>query len=103
MRRKKPTPAELEARRRQWLATNGKLGGGEIVEVHEDLISYMYDIRGINYSSSQDVSALQNYLPADRWSIVGGVGVRFDPRNPANSIVISESWTGLRQRNRNAS
>jgi hypothetical protein len=98
-RRKKPTPEELEQRRREWLTRQGKLAGGEILEVQENLISYQYDVRGLNYATSQDVSALQERLPADRWSIVGGVGVRYDVKNPANSIVLSETWTGLRQWN----
>lgn len=98
-RRKKPTPEELEARRRDRLSKQGKLAGGEILEVQENLISYHYDVRGLSYATSQDVSALQDRLPEDRWSIVGGVGVRYDRENPANSIVLSETWTGLRQRN----
>jgi hypothetical protein len=100
-RRKKPTPEELEARRREWLSSQGKLAGGEILEVQENLISYHYDVRGLSYATSQDVSSLQDRLPEDRWAIVGGVGVRYDRRNPANSIVLSETWTGLRQRNAN--
>ena len=95
-RRQRPGPAELEARRRAWLAVHGKLGGGEILDVHEHSISYLYEVRGIGYTALQDVSALETYLPADRWSIIGGVGVRYDPRNPANSIVLSETWSGLR-------
>jgi hypothetical protein len=98
LRRKRKTPEELEALRRGWLAANGKLGGGEIVEVEDDRLSYMYDVRGMTYNTSQDVSALQDRLPEDRWSIVGAVGVKYDARNPANSIVISEAWTGLRQK-----
>ena len=97
LRRKRKTPVELEALRRVALSETGKLGGGEIVEVLDDQISYLYDVRGMTYNTSQDVSALQDRLPADRWSIVGAVGVKYDRRNPANSIVISESWTGLRQ------
>ncbi len=97
-RKRKPTPEELEAQRRDWLSQFGKLGGGEILEVGEDYISYLYGVRGMSYSAFQDVSGLEERLPSDRWSIVGGVGVRFDPRNPANSIVISETWTGLRKR-----
>jgi len=96
-RRKKKTPEELEAQRRAWLSTYGKLGGGEILEVQDDRISFLYGVRGVTYNTSQDITDLQDYLPVDRWSIVGGVGVRYDPRNPANSVVISEKWTGLRQ------
>ena len=96
MAKKRPSPEEFEAHRRQWLATYGKLGGGQVIEVNENNISYEYDVRGINYTASQDLSVLLNRLPEDRWSIIGAVGVRYDPRNPANSIVLSESWSGLR-------
>ena len=102
-RRHKPTPQQLEAHRRQWLARYGKLSGGEIVELQDELLSYCYDVRGINYTANQDISSLSAYLPEDRWSIIGGVGVRYDPRNPANSIVLCETWTGLRQRESSAS
>jgi len=34
-------------------------------------------------------------LPADL-SAISPVAVKYDPRNPANSIVIAEEWTGLR-------
>ena len=97
MAKKKPTPEQFEAQRRQWLAQYGKLGGGQVLEVQENQISYEYDVRGINYTASQELTALSEYLPEDRWSVIGAVGVRYDPRNPANSIVLSESWTGLRR------
>ncbi len=95
-RRKRPTQEQLELARREWLSKYGKLGGGEILEVQENTIAYLYEVRGLTYTTEQDVSALPHILPPNRWSIIGGVGVRYDPRNPANSIVISESWTGLR-------
>ncbi len=97
-RKVKPTSEQLEAHRRQWLARHGKLSGGEIIELLDHSLSYCYDVRGINYTASQDISSLAAYLPQDRWSIIGGVGVRYDPRNPANSIVLGETWTGLRRR-----
>ena len=33
-------------------------------------------------------------MPPDL-SQVTAVSVRYDPRNPANSIVVAEKWTGL--------
>jgi hypothetical protein len=94
--RKKPLSAEeLEAQRRNWLAVYGKLGGGEVLEVQDDQISYVYDVRGISYTAFQDVSQIADKLPEDPWTLIGAVGVKYDPRNPANSIVLSETWTGL--------
>ena len=49
-------------------------------------------------TASQDVTDLQDKLPADRMSMVGAVSVKFVPRNAANSIVLCEEWTGLRNR-----
>lgn len=97
-RKNRPSQEDLEAQRRAWLAAYGKLSGGEIVELQAQSITYCYDVRGINYTASQDISALNAHLPEDRWSIIGGVGVRYHPRNPANSIVLCETWTGLRRR-----
>ncbi len=102
-RAKKPTLEQLEAHRRQWLAQHGKLSGGEIVELEDGSLSYCYNVRGINYTATQDITRLAAYLPEDRWSIIGGVGVRYDPRNPANSIVLCETWTGLRKSDRASS
>jgi len=95
--RKRLSPEELERRRRQSIAAIGKMGDGNITEVQDGSIFYTYLVRGIEYAASQDVSALAIQLPADHWAMVGPVSVKYDPRNPANSIVISEQWNGLRK------
>jgi hypothetical protein len=95
--RKRPTPEELERRRRNSIAGIGKMGDGNITEVQDGMISYSYLVRGIEYFTTQDVSSLALQLPADGWSMIGPVSVKYDPRNPANSIVISEQWNGLRK------
>jgi hypothetical protein len=55
-------------------------------------------VAGVVYTASQDLAALQSLLPRDPMTMVGPVSVKFDPRNPANSIVLCEDWTGLRSR-----
>ena len=95
--RKRPSPEELERRRRESVAETGKMGDGTITEVQEGMIFYSYMVRGIEYVTSQDVSTLAIHLPGDTWSMMGPVSVKYDPRNPANSIVISEQWNGLRK------
>jgi hypothetical protein len=89
------TPAERERRRREALAAHGKMGDAVLVEIRGEIFFYTYAVRGVEYTASQDVSALANPIPLD-YSQVASVTVRFDPRNPANSIVLSESWSGLR-------
>jgi hypothetical protein len=96
----RPSPAELERRRRADLRARGKMGDANLLEYHEDMVMYSYAIGGVEYTASQDLSDLQPHLPADRWSTIGPVSIKYDPRNPANSIVLSEEWSGLRTAHR---
>ena len=96
-RRSRITPEERERRRREVLAATGKMGDATLVEIRDDLLLYSYGVRGVEYTASQDVTRLQQFLPSD-FSTVGSVSVKYDPRNPANSIVLAERWSGLRSR-----
>src|ERR1039457_4111633 len=87
------TAEERERRRREALAAHGKMGDAVLVEIREDVLFYTYAVRGVEYTASQDVSALTE--PRD-YSSIASVAVKFDPRNPANSIVLAEGWSGLR-------
>jgi len=58
------------------------------------MLVYCYSIAGVSYECAQDVSLLPDYVRHVRIDLP--VQVRFDPRNPGNSIVISEYWSGLR-------
>jgi hypothetical protein len=94
--RKRPDPDEAERRRREAINSKGKLGDGEIVDFDGAAIVYEYQVAGVGYTTSQDVSNLAFLLPAARMSMVGPASVKYDPRNPANSIVLCEQWSGLR-------
>ena len=48
----------------------------------------------MEYTASQDLSLLGR-APVDLAS-VHALSVKYDPRNPANSIIMSEEWSGLR-------
>jgi hypothetical protein len=89
------TPEERERRRRALLVKRGKMGDAELVEVRDDLLFFTYDVRGVEYTASQDISALKAMVPQDLSSL-DAVAVRYLPENPANSIVLAEEWTGLR-------
>jgi len=90
------TPEERERLRRAALVARGKMGDATVTEFRGDLLFYSYSVRGVEYIASQDLSHLQPYLPGDPLVLVGSVAVRYDPKNPANSIVLAEEWTGLR-------
>ena len=88
------TPEERERRRRAALVAGGKMGDATLTEVRDPFVFYAYLVRGVEYTASQDVSALRDRVPPDL-SLVRAVSVRYDPRNPANSIVVAEEWSGL--------
>lgn len=92
------TPEEIERRRRDSIQQSGKLGDAEVEDVDGVNIIYTYRVAGVGYTVSQDVSALESLLPLDRMTLVGPAAVKFLPRNPANSIVLSEHWSGVRRR-----
>ena len=89
------SPEERERLRRVYLVSHGKMGDATLVEVREHHLFYAYIVRGVEYTASQDISRLREFVPADL-SAVGAVYVKYDARNPANSIVVSEQWSGIR-------
>lgn len=99
-KRSRVTPQERERRRRAALAAQGKMGDATLVEIRGELLFYHYAVRGVEYTASQDLSPLQAYLPGDLSVLVGPVCVKYDARNPANSIVLAEEWSGLRSQPR---
>jgi hypothetical protein len=52
----------------------------------------------VAYSTGQDISELRELLPADPERLIGPVTLKYSPKNPANSIVLCERWSGLRVR-----
>lgn len=99
----RPTPEEMEHARREQLAASGRITDGSIVDAPHKLedptrpqqvIVYNYRIAGVSYEAAQDVSMLSDQVRDVRTDLP--VQVRYAPHNPANSIVVSESWSGLR-------
>ncbi len=104
VRSHRPSAEEVERRRREELALSGRITDGVILDArtlgNEDSVSptpevlvYSYSLAGLVYNCAQDVSTLPNEVVGFR--IDQPVQVRYDPRNPGNSIIVSESWTGL--------
>lgn len=60
------------------------------------MLLYTYSISGVTYEAAQDITGLEDQVCLDR--VVAGqpVGVRYDPANPSNSILIADDWSGLR-------
>jgi hypothetical protein len=107
--RKRITPAERERARRDYLARSGRITDGSITETQwlvpnpaeseptvyiPSMLLYRYRIAGVTYECAQDVSYLPEHVRHVRVDLP--IQVRFDTRNPANSIVVAEAWSGLR-------
>ena len=103
--RKRPTAAELERARRQFLVQSGRIVDGTVLDVSEisvdegrllTMLFFQYRIAGVDYECSQDISDLLGVV--DVAQVRGGFpcSVRYQPGNPQNSIVVAEKWTGLR-------
>lgn len=95
---------ELERRRREALARSGRITDGVILDARSlsneesvsatpEVLVYSYSVAGMTYNCAQDVSPMPQLVLGFR--IDQPVQVRYDPRNPGNSIIVSETWTGL--------
>ena len=105
-RRKKPTQEEMERRRRDQLAAAGRITDGVLIDARTlggdpsnaatpEVLIYSYRLAGVTYDCAQDVSALPERVR--NWKLDQPLQVRYDPRNPGNSLVVAESWSGLWQ------
>jgi hypothetical protein len=104
-RSRRKTPDQLEHERRMRISEKGRITDGTVIDVNEmqtngsgelQLLIYHYDVAGVSYEASQDVSSLRHMV--DLHSCRAGLmtSIKYDPNNPGNSIVIAENWTGLR-------
>jgi hypothetical protein len=90
------TAAQREKRRRLTVNRTGRMGDANINDVRDYVLFYSYELRGVAYATSQDVSEFKHLLPAETSQLIGPVEIKYTPNNPANSIIISEQWSGLR-------
>jgi hypothetical protein len=105
-RRKRKTAADVERERRQWLNAVGRITDGTVIDVQElrvsehkasTLLIYHYDVAGVSYECSQDVTYLRQWINLHSCRLGLPTSVKYDPHNPGNSLVVSEHWMGLRQ------
>lgn len=106
LRRKPKTADDLERERRAWLDRIGRITDGTVIDVQEmpgtrerpaTFLIYQYDVAGVSYEASQDVTYLRQLINLHSCRLGLPTSVRFDPHNPGNSLVVSERWMGLRQ------
>jgi len=109
-RRKTKTSDDIERERRTFLDQVGRITDGSVLDVQEtyvetapgkdpkfhQLLLYQYEIAGVEYNCSQDVTYLRQWINLHSCRLGLLTSVKYDPQNPGNSIVISEFWNGLR-------
>jgi hypothetical protein len=106
--RKKPSEEELERERRGYLVQAGRIIDGTLLDISEldasqsgrptgmQLLLYKYEIGGVIYECSQDVTPLRDLVDIHDCRLGFPCSVRYDTHKPENSIVIAETWSGLR-------
>lgn len=107
LRPKGKSADELERDRRAWLEGAGRITDGTVIDVHElapeedrrgaVMLIYKYDVAGVSYECSQDVTYLRHWINLHSCRLGLHTSVKYDPQNPGNSLVVSENWMGLRQ------
>lgn len=104
-RRKRPTEEEVERARRKKLAQFGRLIDGMLLDIREittedgrslTMLEYSYRSGGVDYECSQDITSLLNIIDTTQFRAGFPCSVRYETGKPQNSIILAESWSGLR-------
>ncbi len=106
-RTNKKSAEQVELERRTDLTRGGRIIDGNVIDVLEleddvtgqqmILLVYTYDVAGVTYEASQDVTHLRQFIDLYSCRLGLPASVKYDPHNPGDSIVISETWSGLRK------
>ena len=106
-RKNKKSTEQIEKERRTDLTRGGRIIDGNVIDVLEleddetgqlmILLVYNYDVAGVTYEASQDVTHLRQFIDLYSCRLGLPASVKYDPHNPGDSIVISETWSGLRK------
>ena len=106
-RKPKKTAEQIERGRRTQLTLGGRIIDGNVIDVLELeesksgrqtlLLIYTYDVAGVTYEAPQDVTHLRQFIDLYSCRLGLPASVKYDPHNPGDSLVISETWSGLRK------
>ena len=67
--------------------TDGKITDNETTPAGEELVFYIYNIQGVDFESSEILTEEQTQNPL-QYAPGAKVGVRFDPKNHGNSMLV---------------
>jgi len=92
----KRNPEKRERKRRLQVNRQGRVGDAIITDASETTLYYVYSLRGVQYETSQDITVLRDYLPAEPERLIGQAHVKYLVNHPANSILVCEEWSGMK-------
>ena len=96
-------PAEVERLRRERVNACGRISTGRILELLDPaaggppgpVLLYEYEVSGVTYQAAQDVGPLPEVSAAAPFLPGQIASVKYDPRQPTNSILACEGWSGV--------
>ena len=100
---RRKSPEEIERLRCLDLNQRGRITIGTVLELLEPpaetpatrVIVYKYEVAGVTYEVGQDCTALAQVVRSVSWLPGQTVSIKYDPKNPSNSIIACEEWNGL--------
>jgi hypothetical protein len=100
---RRKSPDEIERLRRMKVNACGRIILGRVVELAETqpdgpagpVLLYDYEVAGVTYEAAQDLSALPAIAAAAPFLPGQTTSVKYDPKQPTNSILACEDWCGI--------
>lgn len=89
---RKKEKRDIFAERRQYLLAHGRITDGRIIDSEttpqgREVVFYTYSLNGVDFESSELLSDQQMTDPL-RYAPGAKVGVRYDPKNQGNSMLV---------------
>jgi len=88
---KRNSPERREQRRRLFVNREGRLGEAMIIDVIDDALVFQYEVNGVSYTGSQDVSGLRQFLPRGFDRLIGQTASCRSPPQRTGRLVGQES------------
>lgn len=100
---RRKSPDEVERLRRLDLHRRGRITHGHIIDVLDTTVDsvprmtivYSYEVAGVSYEVGQDITLLPEVASRAHKLPGHDVLVKHDRKQPANSIVTCEDWSGI--------
>ena len=100
---RRKSPEEIERLRRLEVNACGRISSARILELAEPVVDgpagptllYEYEVAGVTYEAAQNLSALPDIAAAAPFLPGQTASVKYDPKQPTNSILACEAWSGI--------